>query len=65
MLPSYLWYNGSIAVNKIFVAGFLQFFLGFSKVPVFLCHPVVLVGIYQYGTKTSFYDRLQNCEERI
>ena len=24
-----------------FFFGFLQFLLGFSKVPVFLCHPVV------------------------
>ena len=32
--------NGSISVNNFFFLGFLQFLLGFSKVPVFLCHPV-------------------------
>jgi hypothetical protein len=26
---------------KFFFVGFLQFLLGFSKVPVFLCHPVL------------------------
>ena len=31
--------NGSISVNKFFL-GFLQYLLGFSKVPVFLCHLV-------------------------
>jgi len=28
-----------LSINLIFL-GFLQFLLGFSKVPVFLCHPV-------------------------
>ena len=27
-------------LSIIFFLGFLQFLLGFSKVPVFLCHPV-------------------------
>ena len=35
--------NGSISVNNFFLGGgaFLQFLLGFSKVPVFLCHSVL------------------------
>ena len=28
-------------LSIIFFLGFLQFLLGFSKVPVFLCHPVL------------------------
>ena len=29
-------------LSIFFFLGFLQFLLGFSKVPVFLCHPVLL-----------------------
>jgi len=32
-----------LSINFFF--GFLQFLLGFSKDPVFLCHPVVLCKI--------------------
>ena len=31
-------------LSIIFFLGFLQFLLGFSKVPVFLCHPVLMWG---------------------
>ena len=30
-------------LSIFFFLGFLQFLLGFSKVPVFLCHPVPLL----------------------
>ena len=31
-----------------FFLGFLQFLLGFSKVPVFLCHSVYMGGSYSH-----------------
>ena len=33
--------NGSISVNKFFFLGFLQFLLGFSKVPGFFVSPCI------------------------
>ena len=32
-------------LSIFFFLGFLQFLLGFSKVPVFLCHPVYVSDI--------------------
>ena len=29
-------------LSMYFFLGFLQFLLGFSKVPIFLCHPVIM-----------------------
>ena len=35
-------------VNKFFFLGFLQFLLGFLKVPVFLCHSVYYHTVIKY-----------------
>ena len=45
---------------SIFFLGFLQFLLGFSKVPIFLCHPVlvnimVLVLRFQCGVLNQIF----------
>jgi hypothetical protein len=40
---------------SIIFFGFLQFLLGFSKVPVFLCRPVYgILDILQYSKKITF-----------
>ena len=53
-------------LSIFFFLGFLQFLLGFSKVPVFLCHPVYevrknnawaecrLLKVAAYGLLTGF-----------
>ena len=40
-----------------FFLGFLQFLLGFSKVPIFLCHPIFTVKGYRglYTEKAREY----------
>ena len=35
-------------LSIIFFLVFLQFLLGFSKVPVFLCHSVYVLKLYSY-----------------
>jgi hypothetical protein len=56
--------NGTISVNKFFFVGFLQIFLDFSKVPVFLGHPVCLtvgqVGQIMYRFLGSGKNYLSN-----
>ena len=37
-------------LSIFFFLGFLQFLLGFSKVPVFLCHPVYLTAERKHVT---------------
>ena len=61
-------------LSIIFFLGFLQFLLGFSKVPVFLCHPVeesvleprqdsrasvIAVTLLTYLADTGFESRLR------
>ena len=40
-------------LSIIFFLGFLQFLLGFSKFPVFLCHPVLLGNFWQWHSWAS------------
>ena len=41
-------------LSIIFFLGFLQFLLGFSKVPVFLCHPGPRGGLEELTGRTEF-----------
>jgi len=49
----------------IFFLGFLQFLLGFSKVPVFLCHPVHEYQQTVLITSRSVLLRIRNISEKI
>ena len=41
-------------LSVFFFLGFLQFLLGFSKVPIFLCHPLFLFLTY-VSKQTLFF----------
>ena len=51
-------------LSIIFFLGFLQFLLGFSKVPVFLCHSVYrdVLTSKTIISKTGYSFNLEYCE---
>ena len=52
-------------LSIIFFLGFLQFLLGFSKVPIFLCHPVFSFYTSPNGTSFTYITVLTTADKKL